>query len=217
MIQIPLYKRLLSYITPVVIRKGSGTVNPVLELFIYKGQYQLATNDALYSDGDRYTPIRKACIAIGRDLERVKDVLVLGTGLGSAVYIIAANKCYPEYTLVDKDSTVLDWAIELMPEKLKSNIQTVNADAQQYLEGHTKQYDLIITDIFNSRVVPDFVTSEVFLLHCKNCLKEGGIWVLNYIVLTKENKKEILDRVSKVFPSREVVNDGINMIVIARV
>lgn len=217
MIQIPLYKKILSYITPVVIRKGSGTANPVLELFLYKGQYQLATEDALYSDGDRYTPIRKACKAIKSDLPHINDVLVLGTGLGSSVYILSANGCYPNYTLVDKDSTVLEWAMELMPEQLKSKINTVNADAKEFLEGRTKQYDLIITDIFNSRVVPEFVTQEPFLQNCCRSLKEGGVWVLNYIVLTRENKKEILDRVGKVFPEKEVVNDGINMIVIARV
>ena len=81
------WQGLQSLLYPVRIRKSSSTVNPVLELFYFQGRYMLGTPDAVYSDGDRYRPLVAAFTAPGLKphLGNVRNVLVLGTGLASAV------------------------------------------------------------------------------------------------------------------------------------
>lgn len=215
--KISTYTRLLSYLAPVKLRDSAGTQNPVLELFLYRGQYQLATIDAMYSDGDRYRPMVIAFKHLKEYLPAVKDVLVLGTGLGSAVRVLDKMGFHPSAALVEHDSTVLKWALELMPEELNNRLVPVCADAEAYMANNTITYDLILTDIFNSRVVPDFVTSEKFLKQCRNSLKPGGHWVLNYIVQKNMSWEEILKRIGTVFPDYHVLKHGINRIVVAKV
>lgn len=217
MVSVPTYKRILSYLWPVRLRKSSGTENPVLELFLFRNQYQLATMDALYSDGDRYKPIVAACDYLKHELHEIKSVLVLGTGIASAVRIIERYKGRPKYTLVEHDKTVLEWALELLPSGLHDRVQPVHADAGSYMQKSSKKYKLIVTDIFNGRVVPDFVTETTFLEQCKAGLDDGGIWVLNYIVHKNTDWKKIHRRLGGVFPDNRVINIGINRIVIARV
>ncbi|MCB0698385.1 MAG: methyltransferase domain-containing protein [Chitinophagales bacterium] len=188
-----------------------------MELFIYQGQYQLATTDALYSDGTRYKPIRIACKYLKDKMSDIKSVLMLGTGLGSGVQILAEYGCNAKYTLVEYDRTVLDWAMELMPGDLAKRITPVCIDAQQFMNENTQKFDLIIVDIFRSRIVPDFVTSRTFLEQCKHAINPNGYWVLNYIEQLNESWDSKSIAIHNVFPTSSQVDHDINKIVIAKV
>src|ERR1044071_5243470 len=102
---------------PIRIRKSSSALNPVLELYYYQGRYMLATKDAIYSDGEKYRPLVKAfeLPLLKSALGRVRNVLVLGTGLASAVHILNAKGFRPQFTLVEIDNLVLAWAREFLP------------------------------------------------------------------------------------------------------
>lgn len=213
--QIPVYKKILSYLAPVLIRRETGKHNPLLELFYYRGRYQLATLDALYSDGNRYRPMRLAFDNIGDGMAKVKNVLVLGTGLGSAVQVMADKGYSPHFTLVEYDDTVLKWAMELMP-PYKGGITPVIAEAKQYMQQNTATYDMVIVDIFSGRIAPSFVTSNEFLTNCRRSINPGGYMVLNYIIQRNEDWLRIDKIIRTVFPVCFCIDDGINRIVIAR-
>ena len=214
--QLPLYKRILGYLLPVLVRKGASPQNPLLELYYYRGRYQLATLDALYSDGEHYRPLRIGFKHIAADLPNVKSVLVLGTGLGSAVQILSKNGCQPDVTLIDHDETVLKWAIELLP-AYKGLITPLCSDAQTYMVGNKTTFDLLVVDIFNSRVVPAFVTSRTFLQQCRNSIHPGGHLVLNYIIHLNEDWLPVDAVIRSIFPKCYCIDDGLNRIVIATV
>ncbi|NDC41773.1 MAG: hypothetical protein EBZ77_09520, partial [Chitinophagia bacterium] len=104
---IPLYKRALSFIKPVWLSGGSSPINPRLEVLLYHDRIQLATGDALYSDGKYYTPATEIAKYLDKDLPQFEQVLMLGVGLGSLVDVLAEKGCTPAFTLVEKDEVVL--------------------------------------------------------------------------------------------------------------
>ncbi len=211
-----LYKRILSYFAPVLLRRGASDKNPLLELYYYRGRLQLATADALYSDGEHYRPLRIGFKHIKQYLPGVKNVLVLGTGLGSAVQVMARMGYQPDFTMLDHDKIVLQWAQEALP-GYGGQITPVCADAQKYMAANDKVYDLVVIDIFNSRVVPAFVTSREFLTQCRNSTRPGGRLVMNYIIQRNEDWQQVDKVIRSVFPVCYCIDDGINRIVVATV
>lgn len=214
--QISILQKIFSYIIPIRLRRSSGKDTPFLELLFYRGQYQLATEDALYSDGNRYTPLKVAFKHIGNDLANVKSVLMLGTGLASGVQILSKKGYYPNYTLVEYDNTILKWAIELLP-NVHQQIQPVCADAQHFMKGNTLKYDIVIVDIFNSRIVPSFVITQEFMLQCKDAINDKGYLVFNYIVQSNEDWQPVDQLLRNVFAQCYCIDNDLNRIVIARV
>lgn len=212
--QLSFFQKICSYFFPVKVRKSSSEVNPVLELFYYKGQWQLATKDAIYSDGDRYRPLGLAFEKINDRLPAVRNVLVLGTGLGSAVNILDKMGFHPEMDLVEIDATVVDWAKELLPIPSLKRIHFHNADAGHFIEKNKKQYDLIVVDVFESRDVPTFITERSFLENCKSSLSQKGILVLNYIVSDKDNWKVFQQLFSELLSETKVYELGVNRVMV---
>lgn len=214
---VPLYKKLISYIWPVPVWKGGSDENPLLELSLYRGEYQLSTADALYSDGTRYTPMRIAFSALKNILNKVDNVLVLGAGLGSALQILDKKGFNPSYTIVDNDMVVLRWTVALLPGRIKERVKNVCEDANRFIEHEQQRYDMLIVDIFRGRVVPDFVTNTEFLEKCRNHINPGGHFVFNYIVNEPGEWQKTEALVKSIFTSVRVINHDVNRIVIAKV
>ena len=213
--QLSIAQQLLSLLVPVRIRTGTSVFHPVLELYRYRGRWQLATEDALYSDGAIYSPLRKAFGALGDQLAKVETVLVLGAGLGRAVYVLERVSLRPRITLVDLDEQVLQWAIETLEEADHADhVEVVCEDASQYVLLDTATYDLLIIDLFRGRVVPDFATSVEFLKQCRHRLSSSGILVFNYIVNDKDAWKHVKTVLDTVFSSHRIIRHGINRIVL---
>jgi predicted membrane-bound spermidine synthase len=216
-LKIPLYKKLISYFHPVWIRGATKTdSNPELELLLYRGRWQLATNDAIYSDGDKYTPIIVAYKALNQKLAAIKNVLVLGAALGSAVDIMGKKGYSPDFILVDNDALVLEWANELM-RPYAGAIELKQADAEYYLDSDDEKYDLLIVDVFVGRVVPGFITTESFMRNCRLHIHTGGSFVLNYILHEGEEWEQFKNIFESVFPQSRIIKNGINRIMIATV
>ncbi|MBS1688882.1 MAG: class I SAM-dependent methyltransferase [Bacteroidetes bacterium] len=211
------YKRFLSYFYPVRIHTASGSNNPVLELYLYRGRWQLATIDALYSDGNKYTPLVRAFKEVKTKLQGVKKILVLGTGLGSAVQIFHSMGYKAQFTLVDNDAVILKWAMELMNEQLLSDITPVCADAKTFITDNKETCDMLIVDIFQGRVVPGFVTGNNFLQECRRHINTGGIFIMNYIAIREAEWANVKRSIDQVFPTVKVLNKGLNRIIIATV
>ena len=207
-------QKLRSYFYPVLIHKASSEQNPVLDVYYYRGRWQLATADALYSDGVYYRPLVAAFKAIKRSLPQVKKVLVLGTGLGSAVQILRQKKYYPDYTLVEMDEQVLCLALELMPADVHPSITPICADAQFFLQQHPHQYDLLIVDIFNGRQVPEFVLSSDFLEQCRKHLAPQGTIILNYMVNATTDEQKAKAALGAAFNISKELIFGINRVYI---
>lgn len=206
-----------SFFYPVRMRKGSSTENPVLELFLYRNRWQLATADALYSDGNKYRPLVLAYKELAAKLPDAKNILVLGAGLGSAVSVMHRLGYRPAFTLVDKDQLVLQWALEKLGNSADHMITPVCEDARLFVQNNEQQFNLVIIDIFTGRVVPDFVSKQVFLENCRKSTMAGGSVVLNYIINHPKEWDDTLEIFNNVFPVHKVLKNGPNRIIVATV
>lgn len=195
-------------------RRSAGDVNKLLEIRLYRGQFQLITTDALYSDGDRYLPAVAVVNDIKGSLSSVKKVLVLGTGLGSMVRVLSSKGHKPHFTLVEIDKTVLKWAMELMdPENVKRT-DPICSDAKLFMEHNKSKFDLIFIDVFNGRVVPQFVTTPDLLKKYKDGLSNDGRLALNYIINNERDWEKVKRTFGEIFPSHHILDMGINRILI---
>ena len=217
MLQLNLAQKLGSYIFPVRVWKGSSAENPVLELFYYRGEWQLGTEDALYSDGSRYRPLVVGLNELKDDLGKIRKVLVLGAGLGSAVSILDKMGHQPDITLVDIDEVVLRWVSELLPNQLLTSTKLVVGSAQTFIQETTQTWGLIIIDIFTGRIIPSFVSSEEFLENCKTHLHSDGFLIANYIVNDKAEWDIYFHTFSTVFPSVKLTEIGSNRVFVVKV
>ncbi len=148
-------------------------------------------------------------------LPEVKRVLVLGTGLASAVHILAAKDLFPEITLVEIDGLVLEWAQEFLPAGAKANVRAINADAFAFIANDIASYDLIIVDIFFSRKVPAEVLNSSFLKQCQARLLSGGFLVLNYMEESSEQPGRAGEQLRELFREVQEITFGINKVYIA--
>lgn len=203
---------------PVKIWEGSGKGNTVLELLYYQGEWQLATDDALYSDGSKYRPLKLAFRHIRHRLPAVKKMLVLGAGLGSALHVLHQMKIHPDTTLVDHDEEILRLAASTLS-SLSNEVELafITDDAEAYIYNSKQQWNLIVVDVFTGRVVPPFVTTKGFMQQCRRCLAPNGIVVINYMVLFQADWRSFKQIVDSLFTKVDVLDHGINRILIATV
>lgn len=217
MIQVSFIKKIASYFFPIKFRAGSSSENPVLELFLFKGQWQLATKDAVYSDGTRYQPMVAAFNLIESRLKNVEKVLMLGVGLGSAVEILDEMNYHPKITLVDIDELVLKWAKEFLGKDLKKETEFICKDAYAFIQNTNCSYDIIIVDIFKGRAIPEFVSTASFLAACKAKLSDKGIFILNYMIPSASEWEDYKNIFKEVFPENKILNIGINRVLVATI
>ena len=206
------YTRLLSYFSPVLIHAvfGSHTV----KLYLSRNQFVLSTVDTTYSDGDRYMPARAIADALNSYLPGIKNVLVLGTGLGSIVRVLHNRGCDPVFTLVENDSTVLQWAEAIFEKEGIGGINPVCEDALKYMEQNTSKFDLIFVDVFIGRKVPAWVTSENFLNLCINSLSTNGHLALNYMINDLSEWNGVKQLFMDLFKNHREIDLGENRILI---
>lgn len=215
--KVSLLKRLISYIVPVTVASSSGSRNKFLEFILYRNQWQLATEDALYSDGMRYEPFRIAFRNVPKEkLAQVGDCLILGTGLGSIVQILCTKyQCRPRFALVEYDEKILHWALENLSAMGVDNLSPYCENAADFVRRHGQAYDMICVDIFNGREVPSLFAEKQFLEDSRKLLKPGGIWIMNYIVNDEGEFREYIENVRGIFPAVDIIEKEQNRILIA--
>lgn len=211
-------QKFLSFFYPVKILSASGKTTPVLSLYWFNGRWQLGAATALYSDGAAYRPLKEAFHYLQKELPKKQNMLVLGAGLGSAISVLHSIKInIPHTTLVDIDPQIIEWGHSIIKAETKANCEWICADVQQFVQSHNTRYDLIVLDIFQDRIVPNFTTSVDFLKQCRQLLStQNGVLVLNYIINNEENWKIALQNIEGLFKIEHTISIGINRIMILR-
>lgn len=209
--------RLQSLFFPVRIRKAASEHNSFLELLYFRGRYILATEDAIYSDGRKYRPLLAAFASpeLEPRLGAVRDVLVLGTGLASAVHILEGRGIRPFFTLVEIDKVILDWAVEFLPPGAKPRVKAVRSDAFAFVQSETARYDMVIVDIFFGRSVPDQVTGADFLGHCRELMRPDSVLVLNYMLAPDNDPQKAKAALEATFTNVAELSFGLNKVYLA--
>lgn len=177
---VPIWKKWLSYLTPVTLEEAGSEQNPELAVLLDQGRLQLLSGDAIYSWDDLY---RNFLVAFGKlNLEKrnYEDVLLLGLGLGSVPLILEQKygRNY-NYTAVEWDETVAELASRYTLPRLKSFIEIVTADAEVFVEVCEETFDMVIVDIFEDDLTPPQFETQEFLETCADMLRPGGLLLFN--------------------------------------
>lgn len=138
--------------------------------------------------------------------------MVLGGGMASMVHVLHEKGFHPQFTIVEANKTILQWAMEFTPAHMLSHIEPVCDDAANFIRVNTRQYDLVFIDVFIGRIVPAFVVSESFLLQCRRAMAPNGHLALNYIINNPADWQAALQSFSSVFPVHSVADRGENRI-----
>lgn len=184
--EIPKWKRLLSYVVELPIEKSSSTHNPYLEITLKKGRFQLSTANAIYSYADLYDNFNEAFSKIKLDELPIENVLILGFGLGSIPIVLEKNfqKQY-HYTAVEIDEEVLFLANKYALPEIKSSISMICADAYHFVMECFEEFDMINVDLFLDDKVPHQFEEEQFLKQLSRLLKKDGVLLYNRLAFTK--------------------------------
>ena len=215
--RIPFYKKLASYIYPIVLEHMEGIHHRNLSILLYQGQLMMSTTDAIYSYGTKYYPFGKPFAEMKKELPRLKSFLLLGTGLGSALKILQADyKLFPKTVLVDYDEAILALSVKYMGLNAKQNVQWVCDDASGYLHDSQEKFDLIGVDVFKGMFVPTSVRTDQFILDCTSALNPNGICIWNMMFHKDIEEQDYEQRLQTRFTSVVRMNYKVNTFFICR-
>lgn len=187
--QLPWYKKIIGYVIPIVTTYHSTDKHPDLKVKYYQGQWQLESDDALYSDGYRYSPFRLAYNALQRDkkLTQISSFLLLGAGLGSALLRLQkVYQLFPTSTLVEYDSDVIELGQLYFDLNKKKNVAYVHADVQDFLIKNDQKFDLIGVDIFEGLSNSELLDQISFLKLVAAAMHSETQLIINTIFTRKK-------------------------------
>ncbi len=184
--KISVWKKWLSHIIEITLESTSSKHNPVLVVSLDRGSVKLSTDTAIYSYGEKYDNFGDLFKAM--DLGSVKDVLVLGLGLGS-IPVLLENCSFNDFsfTCVEIDEEVIYLASKYTIGSLRSPCQIIHADVAHFIEVESRKFDLITVDIFDSDIIPDVFQTVDFLERLKLLLKKRGVVLYNRLAFTEED------------------------------
>lgn len=182
--QQPWYKKAWSYFSEILLESTSSEINNDLYLVLKKGQYQLCTQNAIYSYGDRYDNFRDTFLRMKMDHPPINDVLILGMGLGSIPYILekSFNK-EMNFTCVELDEEIIQWAEKYVFDELKSYIEVIHGDAFTFSYTTEQKYDMICIDVFMDDIIPEEYLEHDFIYDLQDLLNEDGVIIFNHLAL----------------------------------
>lgn len=197
-----LLHRLWSWVSPITYEKRQTDKHALLYVKLFQNQWILTTPLAIYSYGSTYRPYVKMFQEIKTAIPKLNTILVLGTGLGSALAILQKKyQCYPDADLVDYDEEILELSNRYMNLNSQGNVYWHASDAVQFVSETTTSYDLIVFDIFQDMKTPDHVLTTSVLENCKRRLQPNGILCMNTIPSAPEEDEVLSTKLNALFTS----------------
>lgn len=216
-IAIPSWKKYLSYLFPIKIESSSSVYNPLLVVNLTKGRLQLLTENAIYSYDDLYDNFDAAFSQL--NISDVKEVLVLGLGLGSIPYLLEKKyRLQTNITAIEIDEEIIHLASKYSLHRLSNHIDCVCADAEIFLESTAEKFDLICMDVFEDESIPSQFLSSDFLEMIRERLNPNGIFLFNHLATTGADKdiakKYFVDVFTKSFRNASIIPTNHNFILL---
>lgn len=186
-----MFQKLLSYILPINIYKQNSALNKSIEITWNKGQLVLDSKNTNYSYGSLQRTLKKGLRLIG--FERIKNfetVLVLGVAGGSVIKTIRNEiKCKAHITGVELDKKILEIANRYFKINEIENLEIVHDDAFEFVFKTKQTYDLIIIDVFQDTVMPNFLFEDFFIERINGLLNLNGFILFNTMVLNDKDQE----------------------------
>ena len=184
-------KRLLSFLLPIKIHEKKSKYNKNLEITWNNGYLVLDSENTNYSYGSLQRVLKKGLKYIG--YERIKNfesILVLGVAGGSVIATLKNEIQFEgKITGVEIDPTVVDLANQYFGLKEYDNFEIVIDDAFEYVLKTKEKYDLIVIDIFQDTVMPNFLFEDFFINRINFLLNINGFILFNTMALEYKDRR----------------------------
>ena len=184
-------KRLLSYFLPIKVYETPSKTSTNLEVTWNNGYLVLDSKNTNYSFGSLQRALKKGLKYIG--YERIKNfesILVLGVAGGSVIETLKKEvKFDGKITGVEIDATVVDIANKYFGLSKYDNLEIVIDDAFEFVLKTKDTYDLIIIDIFQDTIMPNFLFEDYFINRINFLLNVNGFILFNTMALQYKDRR----------------------------
>ena len=184
-------KRLLSYILPVKIYQKKSEFSKNLEVTWNNGYLVLDSENTNYSFGSLQRVLKKGLKYIGYDrINTFDNILILGVAGGSIIETLKNEvKFEGKITGVEIDRTVVEIANNYFGLNQYKNVEIVIDDAFEFVLKTKERYDLIVIDIFQDTIMPNFLFEDFFINRINFLLNVNGFILFNTMVLDYQDRR----------------------------
>ena len=178
------FKQLLSYLIPIKIYETKSDINKNLEITWNNGQLVLDSKNTNFSYGNLQKVLRFGLKEIGFEkIKSLESILILGVAGGSVIKTLVNEIKYKgKITGIEIDSETINLANKYFGLDKIENLQIIIADAEKYITETKETYNLIIIDIFEDNIMPDFLFENTFISNILKILNTNGFVIFNTIV-----------------------------------
>jgi spermidine synthase len=186
-----MFQKLLSYLVPITIYKQNSKFSKTVEINWNNGELVLDSQNTNYSYGSLQRILRKGLKYIGFNRIRgFENILILGVAGGSVIKTLVDEIQFKgKITGVEIDNNIIEIANEYFKLNTIPNLEIVIDDAFEFVLKNKDQYDLIIIDVFQDTMMPNFLFEDFFIDRINSLLKLNGFILFNTMVLNKENEE----------------------------
>ena len=188
-------KKIFSYLIPIKIYETKSSLSKSIEVTWTNGELVLDSENANYSYGSLQRILRLGLKNIGYEkIVPMKHILVLGVAGGSVIKTLVDEIKYKgKITGVEIDPEIIKIANTYFKLDEIENLEIVIDDAFEFVLKTKIKYDLIIIDIFQDTIMPNFLFETFFINRVCSLLKSHGFILFNTMLLNESqnlrNKK----------------------------
>ncbi len=206
-----------SYFLPINVIKRKSTISDSLEVTWNNGELVLDSKNTNYSYGSLQRILKKGLKYIGYErIRNYENVLVLGVAGGSVIKTLVGDiKFKGKITGVEIDPEIVEIATTYFKLNEIDNLELIVEDAFEFVLKTKTHYDLIIIDIFQDIIMPNFLFEDYFIQRINFLLNVNGFILFNTMVINEQNRVRNIDYKKKfggdyslrMYPKVEVHNE----------
>ena len=192
-------KKLFSYVIPVKVYQINSALSTTIEVTWVNGELVLDSKNTNYSYGSLQRILRLGLKHIGfSKVLSMKHILILGVAGGSVIKTIVNEIHYKgKITGVEIDPEIIKIANSYFDLNVIKDLEIIIDDAFEFVLKTKDKYDLIIIDIFQDIVMPNFLFENYFVKRICFLLQQGGFVLFNTMILNEIDNKRNKDYVSE--------------------
>lgn len=184
--------KVFSYISGSIVEKRTSRISGELEVWYQNGKYVLHSPEANYSYDTLHRVFQRAFIKLNVKKRNPKNALILGFGAGSVATILCDELLLtPTLTGIEADQEVIHLAYTYFNLQRFSNLSLQISDAAEFLQSCTKQFELVVSDVFVDKHIPKEVLTDAYLENLVRCTARNGMGMINAIAETKDQRKQV--------------------------
>ncbi len=175
-------QKVLSFLFPIILKEINSPV--YLQFVLKNNKILLNTHHANQSNGTLKYALHQAFSHFGWYQKKdIKQILILGFGLGSAYDLLAPYYPKATFTGVEIQPEIKNFYTQYFPKN--TNLEWQIQSAADYISITNSSYDLILIDVFKDTAIPNEILTLNFVQTCMQKLSPKGTILFNTLIQNK--------------------------------